>query len=168
MISAIVLVILGIVGLEYNFQRSTTLYVYQSEFNSSDPCAILNAPNSEVSNATLSSLIANVESNPKFIALEGNRTGYSYDGSSCGPYTASRGSSGANASVSFVYYDYAHRFSICDSPTPTTPPQYVIAVNLDMTPTGYDLGHSIYTSVYYGPTNSTLSCTTTAAYTFNN
>ncbi|HKW04935.1 MAG TPA: hypothetical protein VJN71_06525 [Nitrososphaerales archaeon] len=138
-------------------------YLYQSQVNLSTACAVMNAPNSDVSNSSLSSFISSIERYPKFVALSGNRTGYTYDGASCLESSGSIAGPGTNLSFAFQYDDRAHPFpwSVCGEVVSRLP-QYYIIVNVDLTPSGYDLNNSTFIGQYYGPTNMTVfSCTTT-------
>ncbi len=131
--------------------ESTGLYVYQSDlFNQENACNSFSTIENNGSTPGLASLIASIESYPKFISLEGNRT-FQYASGGCGTVET--------LGLGFSYYDTAHPFKVCGNST--TNPEYVIDVGLDLTPSGYDLYHSTYSIVYYGPQNTTIYCTTT-------
>lgn len=157
-IIVIVVATIGFIDVAYNARNGvSTSYVYKSDINQSDACAVLNAPNSDVSNSSFSNLLTNVEEYPKFVALEGNRTGYSYSGASCGGPASN--SSNMQLTLNFLYVDMAHSFQgVC--PGEIDHPQYYINVEIDLLITGYDLYHSIYSQEYFGPTNMTAyGCT---------
>ncbi len=122
----------------------------QSGVNASNACAMSMAYNSDPNNnSAFGILLGSIQSSPKFNALEGNESGYVYQGGSCGA-TIGLG-------ISFSYTDRQHPFTVCGNSS--TWPEYYINTKIDLTPTGYDLTNSNFTSVYYGPTNTTVSCT---------
>jgi hypothetical protein len=119
--------------------ESTTnaTYVYLSDINSSNTC--------NYSNATVTSIVSNIESYPEFRMLEGNRT-YTLGGYGCETAPAQY------PIVTFGYYEVAHPISYqCGNHTLTTDPYYTIEVDLNVTTTGYDLTHSTYTP--HNPSN---------------
>ncbi|MGI0085034.1 MAG: hypothetical protein ACREBQ_08135 [Nitrososphaerales archaeon] len=133
---------------------SSQLYIYQSSINLSDPCTAFQEIGQ--TNASLSTPYSNVENSPKFIALEGNRTEYAFGGGDCGASTGT--TAGSQLNLNFYYGDSMHPFKVCGNSTAI--PTYQIDVGIDLTPTGYDLYHSVYSSLYFGPTNTTATCIT--------
>ena len=123
----------------------------QSDINASNPCGAFFSYGARNSNdSSFESLISNVESSPEFQELEGNRSSYNYSGGGCGT---------PGLSLVFSYEDLLHPFkSPCGSGDAF--PSYQIYVRVLLTNDGYDLGHSNYTALYNGPTNSTFACTT--------
>jgi len=117
---------------------SSGVYSYDSDINASDLC--------QYTNATLTSIISNIESYPSFRTLEGNFT-YTIDGYGCesAPFHFPE--------ITFRYYDMAHPITYqCPNGTATTYPYYQIEVDLNVRATGYDLTHSTY--VLHPPTNN--------------
>ena len=110
---------------------------------------------------SFSGLISNTENYPTFVALEGNRTSYQYQGGGCEMNTNT--TAGSELSLTFYYVDRAHPFKVCGNGT--TWPSYQINVAIYLTPIGYDLSRSVFTSVYYSPTNTTVLCITSATHT---
>jgi hypothetical protein len=57
----------------------------QSDVNSSNACAMSMAYNSDPNNSSaFGAMLASIRSSPKFTTLQGNRSGYAYQGGSCG------------------------------------------------------------------------------------
>jgi hypothetical protein len=124
-------------------------YFYPSDINSSVSCDYLATTNTLPG---FGNLISNIESYPKFVTLEQNRIGYTYGGQGC-----SESGNGTQYGLSFYYVDTAHPFGVCINGTGY--PEYYIDVALFLTPSGYDLSQSVFSTRYYDSTNSTYSCT---------
>jgi len=122
----------------------------QSSVNASNACAMWIAYNSDPNNnSAFGILLGSIQSSARFTSLEGNRSGYVYQEGSCGATIG--------LSISFSYRDTQHPFTVCANSS--TWPEYYINTKIDLTSTGYDLANSNFTSVYYGPTNTTVLCT---------
>jgi hypothetical protein len=146
----------------FSQDNSNARYVYRSDINSLNPCGAWDDYNIGKNDSSFVQLLSNIETNPNFTSLEGNRTVYSYDGGGCGSNSSTNGTGStvfeAPLSLGFAYEDRAHPFTVCTNSTAW--PIYDIIVGVDLIPTGYDLGHSTYNSIYYGPKNTTVFCTT--------
>jgi hypothetical protein len=130
--------------------------IIPSDVNASDACSAWVAYNNALGNgnekndSSFQALISNIESSPAFNSLAGNRSGlYHYGGGGCGTN---------GLSLMFYYTDYSHPFTVCGNES--TWPQYQINVGVYLTLNGYDLSRSNFTSIYHGPTNTTVDCTT--------
>lgn len=135
---------------------NSTASIIPSDVNASDACSAWVAYNNALGNGnekndtSFQALISNIESYPAFNALEGNRSGlYQYGGGGCGTN---------GLSLMFYYTDYSHPFTVCGNGSSW--PQYQIDVGIYLAPNGYDLSRSNFTSIYHGPTNTTIDCTT--------
>ena len=128
--------------------------VVPSDINSSNACGAYMSYNNGNGNVDFNfkTLLSNVKSNQKFQALEGNRTGYDYGGGGCGT---------DGLILVFTFEDHLHPFVVfrCGANV-TGYPVYQIYVNVFLTPQGYDLSRSNFTSEYLGPNNTPYSCTT--------
>ena len=130
--------------------------VYKSDINSSSPCtytAINNSTDaSSTTGADASSIIANIENYPQFKSLEGNRT-YTFQGFGCnGQRDQTNGTMIYQSEITFSYYDQAHPiYYKCGNQNASTLPQYQIIVTLALTPTGYDLTNSSFSSILVQP-----------------
>lgn len=122
---------------------------FQSDVNATSACAMWQTYNSTQSGSAFGILLSNIQSYQKYVALEGNRSGYTYTGGGCGT---------SFLEVVFSYLDTSHPFKVCGNST--TWPGYQITVQVDLTTIGYDLSSSNFTSVYYSPQNTTVLCTT--------
>ena len=119
--------------------------VVESDVNASSACAEQNSYSS-----AFAALLSSVQVFPAYVTLEGNRSGYAYDGGGCTLIAPEM------LNVQFVYSDTTHPFKVCGNVTDW--PHYAIIVGIDLTPTGYDLGAFNFTSVYYAAGNTTISC----------
>ena len=126
----------------------------QSDVNATSACAMWQTYNSTQTGSAFGVLLSTIQSNPKYVTLEGNRSGYTYVGGGCGT---------PGLEVVFGYLDRLHPFKVCGNST--TWPGYQIIVQVDLTTNGYDLNSSNYTSVYDSPQNTTVLCTTSISVT---
>jgi hypothetical protein len=165
----IVVVIIAVASLtgytvfsRYGLGGTTIKYSYSSsDISLSNPCGAYYAYNNNQNNsasANFTKLLANVENYSKFAELEGNRTGYQYGGGGCGPLYTNSTAAGSQLLVMFDYVDSSHPSTVCGNST--TWPHYEISVGVYLTQTGYDLSRSTFSQVYFGPTNTTVTCTT--------
>jgi hypothetical protein len=60
--------------------------------------------------------------------------------------------------LTFEYADTNHPFAVCGNSTAL--PTYYIDLNLYLTPTGYNLSKTVWSTRYYSAQNSTIDCTT--------
>jgi len=140
-------------------------YAYTSDINSSSPCTYSLGGNSTVASPSISSesasrIISNIENYPEFISLEGNRT-YKFEGFGCsgGRNPTGNGTMTHQSEITFSYYDLAHPiyYQCPGNQTVSTPPDYQIVVTLALTPMGYNLTDSNFTSGLFPPFYSCMN-----------
>jgi len=160
---AFVLAILGGYSVVHaNFQQGATQstsrdHTYASDINSSSPCTYSpvgnsSVPSQSITSESASSIISSIESYPEFVSLEGNRT-YAFEEFGCsGGRNPTNGTMAYQSFVTFSYYEWAHPiYYQCGNQTASTPPDYEIVVTLALTPKGYNLANSTFTSSLFPP-----------------
>jgi hypothetical protein len=149
---AIVIVVSAVGGyLAYSVMDTThNVTVSSNAINSSYTCRSADL----IGTPALNTLESNIQNSSKFISLEQNRT-YQFNGVTCSSLKSTQ------LSVDFWYQDLAHPFPWC--PNSSSYPLYFIYANIYLTPSGYDLSKTTYSTQYYDSQNYTQSCTTSIA-----
>ena len=138
-------------------------YSYTGDINSSSPCTYTTtenstAPSPSINGQSASRVISSIENYPEFVSLEGNHT-YTFAEFGCSAWrNPSKGMMTDQSWIAFNYDNPANPIHYqCGNQTVSIPREYQIVVTLALTPTGYNLANSNFTSGLLQPFESCMN-----------